>query len=177
MNFKPLYAFSILIFLVFTSCDNEPLDGDFFVVDPNILTPFFKAEFEDFTFIAQVATAKTVDNITTVNGLKNNGDVIVLTMNGAGVGSYNMVTEGEAVYDINSNPVSFSTQNQGGSGQVIITQYDTTLLLISGTFSFIATRPLLNNEGLPILDASGNPTFEEQTVSSGEFNNISIDLD
>lgn len=174
MNFKPLYAFAFLFVIAFTSCDNEPLEGNFFVDDPSLLTPEFKAEFQDFTFTASVASAETVQGITTVSGLRINGDQIILKMNGSGVGPFDMVNQGEAIFGLNVSPEAFSTRNQGGSGQVVVTQYDVTQGVISGTFLFTATRPLLNVNGQPILDANGNPTFDVVVVTEGQFNNIPL---
>ncbi len=177
MKIKPFYAFAFLILLAFVSCENEPLEGEFVVDDPTLLIPEFKAEIEDFTFVAQVATAETVQGVTTVSGIRSNGDVINLRLNGAGVGAFDMVSQGEAIFGIDVSPEAFSSQNQGGSGQVVVTQYDTQLEVISGTFSFTATRPLLDANGQPILDGNGNPTFDQVVITEGEFNNIALETD
>ncbi len=49
--------------------------------------------------------------------------------------------------------------------------------MISGTFSFTATRPLLDADGNPILDGDGNPTFASVIVSEGQFTNIPLTSD
>jgi hypothetical protein len=177
MDFKPFYAFAFLFLLAFTACDNEPLEGEFITDDPTLLIPEFKADIEGFTFIGDVAAAQTVQGVTTITGTRSNGDVIVLKLNGAGVGAFDMVNQGEATFGINVSPQAFSSRNQGGSGQVVVTQYDTQLEVISGTFSFRATRPLLDANGQPILDGNGNPTFDEVVITEGEFTNIALDSD
>lgn len=175
MNFRSLFA--ILFLIVFTSCDNEPLEGEFIVDDPSLLVPSFTAEFEDFTFDATFYSASTVQGVTTITGIRSNGDIITLNLNGAGTGSFDMVTQGYASFGIDIEPFAFFTNNPGGSGSVSVTQYDTQLEVISGSFSFIATRPLLDANGLPIVDGSGNPIFDVVEVSNGEFLNIPLESD
>lgn len=174
MNPKHIFKTLFFIAFVFISCDNEPLEGDFVVEDPTLLNPQFSAEIEGFNFVADTSRAQTVQGVTTITGIRVNGDIIDLRLNGAGVGSFDMVTQGEAIFGINVDPQAFSTRNQGGSGQVVVTQYDTELQVISGTFSFTATRPLLDANGLPILDDTGNPTFDVVVITEGIFTNIPL---
>ncbi len=175
MNFRSIFA--ILLLITFVSCDNEPLEGEFIVDDPSLLIPSFKAEFEDFSFVGQIYSAQTVQGVTTITGIRSNGDIITLNLNGAGTGSFDMVTQGYATFGIDIEPFAFQTNNQGGSGQVAVTQYDTELEVISGLFSFTATRPLLDANGQPILDGNGNPTFDVVVVTEGEFKNIPLESD
>ncbi len=177
MSLKHIFKTVILIAFVFISCDNEPLEGEFIVDDPTLLNPEFSAEVEGFTFVADTARAQTVQGVTTITGIRVNGDVIDLRLNGAGVGTFDMVTQGEAIFGINVDPQAFSTLNQGGFGQVVVTQYDTQLEVISGTFSFTATRPILDANGLPILDGTGNPTFDVVVITEGTFTEISLESD
>lgn len=172
MNFRPLLA--LLLIIAFVSCDNEPLEGDFVVDDPSLLIPSFKAEFEDFTFVGEFYSAETVQGVTTITGVRSNGDIITLNLNGAGTGSFDMVTQGFATFGIDQEPFAFNSNNQGGFGQVTVTQYSTELEIISGTFFFTATKPILDANGQPILDGNGNPTFDVVVVSEGEFKNIPL---
>lgn len=175
MNFRSFFAF--LLLFTFVSCDNEPLEGDFVVDDPSLLIPSFKAELEDFTFVGEFYNAQTVQGITTITGIRSNGDIITLNLNGAGTGSFDMVTQGFATFGIDVDPFAFSSNNQGGSGEVTVSQYSTELGVISGTFSFTATKPLLDANGQPILDGNGNPMFDVVVVTQGEFKNIPLQSD
>lgn len=177
MKLKHIFTTAFFIAFAFISCDNEPLEGEFVVEDPSELNPEFRATVEGFEFIADTARAQTVQGVTTITGIRSNGDVINLRLNGAGLGTFDMVTQGEAVFGINVEPQAFSSLNQGGSGQVVITQYDVELGVISGTFSFIASRPLLDANGLPILDGGGNPTFDVVEITEGDFTNVSLESD
>lgn len=172
MNFKPLFA--LLLLFTFVSCDNEPLEGEFIVDDPSLLIPSFKAELEDFTFEAEFYSAETLQGVTTITGIRSNGDIITLSLNGAGTGSFDLVTQGFATFGIDIEPFAFNTNNQGGSGQLTVTEYSVENEIISGTFSFTATRPLLDANGQPILDGDGNPTFDVVVITEGEFNNIPL---
>ncbi|WP_339611168.1 DUF6252 family protein [uncultured Planktosalinus sp.] len=177
MKIKSIFIFVSIFTMVLYSCDNESLEGDFVVDDPELLTPMFYAEVEGVEFEGDTANAQTLQGITTITGIKSNGDVINLNLYGTGVGSFNMVSQGEATFGINVEPLAFSSQNEGGTGEVVVTQYDVELGAISGTFSFTATRPLLDANGQPILDNDGNPTFDVVVISEGEFNEIPLESD
>src|SRR5690606_20262216 len=163
MNFKPLFV--LLLIFTFVSCDNEPIEGEFVVDDPSLLTPSFKAELEDFTFEATVFSAETLQGITTITGIRPNGDIITLKLNGAGTGSSDMVTQGSATFGIDLDPFAFNSNNLGGSGLVTVSEYSVALAIISGTFSFTATRPQLDANGQPILDGNGNSLYDEVVVT------------
>lgn len=177
MKFKQFFILAGIFVMAFYSCDNESLEGEFVVDDPDLLVPMFYAEVEGVEFEGDTVNAQTVQGITTITGIKSNGDVINLNLYGTGVGSFNLVSQGEATFGINVEPLAFSSQNDGGSGEVIVTQYDVELGAISGTFSFTATRPLLDANGQPILDADGNPTFNVVVITEGEFNDIPLESD
>src|SRR5690606_25242024 len=113
-----------------------PLEGEFVVDDPSLLIPSFKAELEDFTFEAEFYSAETVQGVTTITGIRSNGDIITLKLNGAGTGSFDMVTQGSATFGIDLDPFAFDSNNQGGSGIVTVSVYNIQQEIISGTFSF-----------------------------------------
>src|SRR5690606_7994385 len=172
MNFKPLFA--LLLLFTFVSCDNEPLEGEFIVDDPSLLIPSFKAELEEFTFEVEFYSAETLQGVTTITGIRGNGDIITLSLNGAGTGSFDLVTQGFATFGIDIEPFAFNTNNQGGSGQVVVTEYSVENEIISGTFSFTGTSRVLDANGQPILDGDGDPTFDVVVITEGEFNNIQL---
>lgn len=177
MNFKSFFAFTLVFALILVSCNNETLDGEFIVDDPSLLDPSFTANVEGVTFVGDTARAQTVQGITTITGIRSNNDIIVITISGTATGTYSLTSQGFATFGIDVEPLAFSTANQGGAGQVVITQYDNDLEKISGTFSFTATRPLLDGNGNPILDGNGNPTFDTIIINQGEFINLPLDSD
>ncbi len=66
-----------------------------------------------------------------------------------------------------------SYADQGGSGQVKITELDLVNQLVSGTFSFIGNRLQVDPvSGEVILDGSGNSIMETIEVSCGNFNSV-----
>ncbi|PKP25993.1 MAG: hypothetical protein CVU03_05630 [Bacteroidetes bacterium HGW-Bacteroidetes-2] len=177
MKLNSLFALAFLSFftLMHLSCDNEPLEGDFVSDIPEEVIASFTAVVEGVTFVGDTAQAVTISGVTSITGIKGNGDKIVMTFQGIGVGAFNLTgNSGEATFGISSAPTAFSTQNEGGIGEIIVTQYDVELGLASGTFAFIATRALLDANGQPILDGNGNPTFDSVTVANGVFNNIPL---
>lgn len=177
MNFKSFFTFALAFILVFVSCNNERLEGEFIVDDPSLLAPSFRANVEGVTFVGDTARAQTVQGITTITGIRSNNDIIVITISGTATGTYSLTSQGFATFGIDVEPLAFSTSNTGGAGQVVITQYDNDLEKISGTFSFTATRPLLDDNGNPILDGNGNPTFDTVMINQGEFTNVPLDSD
>lgn len=177
MKLNSLYALLLLSFFTLThiSCENEPLEGDFVSDIPEEVIASFTAEVEGVTFVGDTARAVTTTGVTSITGIKGNGDIIVITFQGVGVGVFNLTgNSGEATFGISTSPTAFSTQNEGGIGEIIVTQYDVELGLASGTFAFVATRALVDANGQPILDENGNPTFDSVTVTDGIFTNISL---
>lgn len=178
MKLIKYFSFVTAFMFIIASCEDEPLVGEFYNDEGDLIEDTsFIAEVEDFTFIGDSANAVTFQGITTIAGLRFNGDLIVLNLHGSGTGTFNMVTQGEATFGIDVEPLAFSTNTQGGSGQVKISLYDATAGLISGTFSFIARRAILDGDGNPVLDGNGNPTFDSVTVTDGKFVNIPLESD
>lgn len=177
MKFNSIFTLLLFTAFAFVACDDEPIEGEFVSDDPQDYTASFTADVEGTFFEADTTNAVTTQGVTTVTGIRSNGDVIVLNFNGVGVGTFDLVTQGEAIFGITQDTEAFSTNNQDGEGQVVVTQYDNNLELISGEFSFTATRPLLDANGAPILDDEGNPTFASVIISEGEFTNIPLTTD
>ncbi len=175
---KHPFALFTIFALLFISCENEPLEGEFVTENPDNTPASFTAKVNGVEFIADSTAVVTQNSVTTITGVKSNGDRIVMTIQGVGVGSFNLTgNDGVATFGINVAPDAFSTANPGGTGQLVITNYDAENNVASGTFSFVALRPLLDNNGLPLLDGNGNPTFESITISDGKFVNISLVTD
>lgn len=160
------------------SCEDEKLEGTFINEDDQMNeNAIFEAQVEDFHFVGVITKAETVQGITTISGKRFNGDEIIMRVHGTSEGTYSMVTQGEATFGINVAPEAFSTNTEGGLGIVDISLYDPNEGLISGTFSFIARRALLDGDGNPILDGNGNPMFDSVTVSEGKFVNLHLTTD
>ncbi|MGK0428133.1 MAG: hypothetical protein ACJAUR_002250 [Ulvibacter sp.] len=171
----------------FTSCSNEALEGEF--LQPNnpavIEIGQFKAEIDDVEFLATVVNATlTPENLLTISGIIDlTGETITLTVADAGIGSFDLIT---GISNVNGAqyyaPVSFtnpytSASQLGGSGRLFLTEFDTTDLIITGSFNFVGKRIQLDLNGDPVLDPNGNPNVQEVEVSSGGFNKISYVLD
>src|SRR5690606_21988840 len=139
------YFTAVLLASLVLSCEDEKLEGTFYNDDGEMLEEaMFEATVEDFHFVGSFANAETVQGITTIQGVRFNGDVIVLTIHGTSEGTYSLVTQGEGTFGIDVAPGAFSTNTEGGLGVVNISLYDTDAGLISGTFSFIARRALVD---------------------------------
>jgi hypothetical protein len=176
-----------LMAISFTSCNNEPLVGEFIQQsDPTLAEAGqFKAQIDGVEFIATVTEAVlTTDNLLYISGiLDTTGESITLVAADAAVGALNLIadngTENRAVYypaGASSNPyVSLGTL--GGSGQLTLTEINTTDLTLTGSFSFIGKRVQLDANGDPILDGNGAPVIQTISVTPGVFNAIPYIID
>lgn len=175
-----LFAF---IALGLTSCDNEPLEGEFPQDDDpsEIEIGELRAEVNGNSFASLNGTALIDQNgfmvLTATNGT---GNIITLAAESIGVGTFDIGAGNSGgnqngatytLFDDGSNPYT-SLIIIGGSGQMSITEYDTTEMTISGTFSFIAARFGLDSQGNPIIGADGLPVVQTISIESGLFNKI-----
>jgi len=173
----------LLLFFValqFSSCDNEPLEGEFPQEEVVIA--------EEGQFVATIGgqawtagTASAVfdaENTLVVTGtLTDTGQSISLTVENGAVGVFDISAglgnENSGVYiDANQLNPYISAAALGGFGQLEITEINNTDMTISGNFSFEGVRIALDNEGNPITDGNGNPVIENITISNGAFNSI-----
>jgi len=177
-----LGSWLLLFFLAlqFSSCDNEPLEGEFPQEEVVIA--------EEGQFVATIGgqawtagTASAVfdaQNTLVVTGtLTETGQSISLTIENGAVGVFDISAgvgnENSGVYiDANQLNPYISAAALGGFGQLEITEINNTDMTISGNFSFEGVRIALDNEGNPITDGNGNPVIENITISNGAFNSI-----
>lgn len=174
------YMLVALLAFQFTACDNEPLEGNFQQDDPNTAAEGeFKAKINGQDFLAETASGLLSGDILVITGLKSStGESITLSIDGAGVGTFNLTagtgTQTFGTYIDSSTPVNpyISFAAFGGAGEVNITEMDTELLTVSGTFNFVGGRIQLDADGNPVLDGNGDPVIETIEVTAGAFNTI-----
>jgi len=166
--------FTFMALLIF-SCDNEPLEGEFPQDQiPSQLDPGqFKAQIDGSNFASTTGQATVNENNKMILTAPddNTGNTIRLTAENIGVGAFNLTFSDGTIANLGEfieqgdlqNPYA-SVQLLGGSGQLQITEYDVTALTVSGTFTFVGTRL--------VLDGQGNPTTEEVSITGGVFNKI-----
>jgi hypothetical protein len=172
--------------LCFKSCSNEPLVGEFITIeDPSVIEiGQFKAQIDGTEFIATLVDATlTPTNLLIINGIiQDTGETIELRIVDAGIGAFDLQTtagnDNSAQYfgpGTLSNPY-ISGAALDGSGQLILNQFDTTSLTITGSFEFVGKRIQLDANGDPVLDENGDPNVQDVSVASGAFNQISYVL-
>ncbi len=188
-SMKKMYLIKgmLLTFLVFQffSCENEPLTGKFPQEEQNDADEGqFKAQIGGLEFIASTATATlTTDNELVIKGSKPGDEDIILAITDAAVGTFSLTTGGTnensgSYFDGSINVLPYiSAQALGGSGQLKISELDTTEKTVSGTFSFIGVRIKVDANGDPIFDINGNPVLENIEISRGAFNKIVYTID
>jgi hypothetical protein len=161
-----LFNWMLIAFLAlqFTSCTNEPLEGQFPQQDTSgeIVPGSFTAIVNGVAFTAAFTTASVnVDGDFTITGVSANNTAIFLTASPLAIGSYDLTldgtsTNGASYFDVQSPTNPFITLAEtGGSGNMNITAYNETDLIVSGAFSFVGTRAALDANGDPIVDSNG----------------------
>ncbi len=116
MKFNSFFTIFLFTAFAFVACDNEPLEGDFVSDDPQDYIASFTADVEGAFFEAETSNAVTEQGVTSVTGIRLNGDIIVLNINGVGLGNFDLVTQGEGVFGVSQDSEAFSTNNQDGQG-------------------------------------------------------------
>lgn len=176
-----------LVAFYFTSCTNEPLEGEF--VQPDDPTAIemgqFKAQIDGVEFLATVVNATlTPDNLFVISGIiEATGETITLTAADANVGSFDLETgfgnvNGAQYFAPGSTTNPYTTATEvDGSGQLSITEFNIADMTISGSFSFIGKRIQLDSNGDPVLDGNGNPNVQDVSVTVGGFNTILYVID
>ena len=178
---KWILALSIII--NFTSCENEPLEGEFPQEGDliNVGEGGFRADVGINSFTADVATGNlTSTNVFSITGeIIETGEKIVLIIENPGIGTFNITaglgTDNSGSYfeTDTANPyVSFGAF--GASGQLNITEFDTQNFKVTGTFNFTGVRIAVDENGVPILDSNGDPIIETEEITNGMFNKISF---
>lgn len=173
--------------LQFTSCTNEPLEGEFPQQDTSgeIVPGSFTALVNDVAFTAAFTTASVnVDGDFTITGVSSNNTAILLTASPLANGSYDLTLNptnndnGASYFDVQSETFPFLTLGDiGGGGTLTITNYNETDLIISGTFNFIAARAALDADGEPITDANGDVIIQNASITQGVFTDIQMTFD
>jgi len=183
-NFRLLnWVLVALTTFFFTSCDNEPLTGDFIQPDDPTAIEMgqFKAQIDGNEFLATVVNATlTPENLLVIFGVVDvTGETIELRVVDAGIGSFDLKTDfgnesGAKYYPpgATTNPYT-SAAELAGSGQLSLTEFNTDDLTITGSFSFVGKRLQLDSNGDPVLDGNGDPNVQDVTVTFGAFNQIS----
>ncbi len=178
--------FALLAF-TFSACENEPLEGQFVTDDGDVSADDgqFVAKIDGVTFLAE-----TTDNVynpdsgaLVISGTKQDGESIVIAINNAGVGTFDLTTVAGTSNSGSYFPAGtilnpyLSIGAAGGSGELTITEFDLDNLTVSGTFSINGVRPQLDSDGNPVLDGEGNIVYEGVAISEGSFNAIPLTLD
>ena len=163
-----LIRFSLLLaavtFIILQSCSKD--DDDNGGGDPPSSNFSAKVDGDAFSAVQYAATVDENHNLI-VGGVNNQGSTIVLSLadfNGEGSFSLTPNSESGAIYTPDTNNVlnTFTTFGENGSGTAVITGWNATDSIISGTFSFNAQH------------ISNSSTV---SVSDGVFSSIQVEFE
>ena len=181
-----LIRFSLLLaaiaFITLSSCDkkdDDPNGGD----DPPSSNFTAKVDGDAFSAVQYVATVDEDHNLL-VGGVNNQKNMIVLSLaNFGGEGSFNFSpgSESGALYQPDSSNVinMFVTYGENGNGSAIITGWNATDSIISGTFSFNAQH-ISNSSTVTVTEgvfSSIQVKFESDGGGGGGNNSFSVKID
>lgn len=166
---KVITAFVAIFSLV--ACDNEPLEGEF--LDDPINGPTFAnfhVDIDGITFDANQSVAQTVNGVTLISGAKINGEVVAMSFPGVDTGTYSLFggNGGTVMYATGNDSIPF-TISKDTLSKIIITDYDYLNQVVSGTFSFKASRY--------IDPADESKGLETKTFTNGVFTNVPFQSD
>jgi translation elongation factor EF-1beta len=180
------WVFIALMAFQFTSCEDEPLVGTFPQQEnpSDGLPGAFTASINGVPFTANTISAVVfADGLFTIIGVNGSNNAITLSVPIVAEGNFILTdtpeTDNFASYtDAQSaaNPYTSASQT-GGSGSMVVTSYDETELLISGSFVFEGTRQAADAQGSPIFDSSGDPIIQSVSITNGLFTSIPFTLD
>lgn len=186
LNMKRIFLSKLILLVIiglpFLSCEVEKLTGDFPQENPNDAgIGQFVAKIGGQEFVADsVYAILSDDGIISISGSKAGGKQIILTAENAMEGNFDLTatesSENSGVYvDGSANLVHYISKGaDGGAGEMTISQLDTENNTVSGTFSFKGVRIKIGDDGLPLLDGSGNPLLDEIQITNGAFNSIPV---
>lgn len=171
---KKIFALTFLcLSIIGCNDDIEPLDEGF---DVNPGTRF-EAVVDGVDFSASLSQAIISNGQTEIFGvIEATGEEISLFIDGnvSGTYAFNAQTPvNEVSYAPSANEDYFLAGPSGGSGTMTI-NFDMTNNVVSGNFSFIGVKIVLDANGNPILDANGNPVTEVVEINDGLFLAIPI---
>lgn len=149
--------------IVFTSCENEPLEGEFIVEEPAGASGNFIATIDGEAFSATEVSAQILM-----------GNLVISASDTSTRFGISISNKSECVFDLTgissvvqlsiTGGPSYTSSSLGGgetSGTLEITSYDTDNLTVSGTFQFVGVE--ITPDG---------PGTETITVTEGSFTNI-----
>ena len=163
------WTLSLVVFINFSACVNEALEGDFPQNGDiiNIDVGEFRADIGFNNFTADIATGVlSTANILTITGsIIETGESIILIFENPGIGTFNLTavagTDNSGSYFETSQISPYvSLEAFGASGQLNITEFDIQNLTITGTFSFTGFRLAVDADGNPILDTNGDQIID-----------------
>ncbi len=172
------FAAAIFAFFALSSCDNEPLEGEF---GPGPNPPggggnansSFEAVVDSTNFVASFSNAITENDMTIISGSLADGTSIQLTYAGFGTGDFTLsdYVEGDGIasYMEMGQNQQYITSPPDATGSLAVTEYDAEAGVISGNFSFTAQKEVEQEDG----------SFQTVTVevTQGVFSNVSLESD
>jgi hypothetical protein len=157
-------AISLIVLMGFTACEKEEalkpdLTAQPLVSSNGSSTMSMTAKVDGSAWAAKTASGAIVNGTINLTGTATDGSVITITVIGEEKGTYDLLTGGNAVYQVSLNE-SYNAGFTGGS--LTISQINTSSKTFSGSFNFVGE--------ISTLDTNDKRT---RTITSGVFSNVS----
>lgn len=138
-----------IVFGVFTSCNNEPVDEDLLDIDPTLFSNF-QVDFDGETYKADAASASIKAGLITITAFRGAGgkETFSIIVKGDKLGTYTFGREGDKVGSTaeynqpaaTGGTVKWATVNEDKlQGNISIDKIDAENGTISGRFNFVGT--------------------------------------
>ncbi|MAZ72530.1 MAG: hypothetical protein CMC70_05220 [Flavobacteriaceae bacterium] len=171
-KFKHLSLILIALFaVVFTSCEDEPLEGEFVTEEPGGGSPgSFVATVDGQSFSATQVIAEINQGALFINGNDGNFSIaFVVTNKSECVFDLTTFSTTANIGQITGEAYSTNPLSDLSSGTLEITSYNTEDLTVSGTFEFVAVELTPNGPGTETIAVTeGSFTSIPFIVNSGE---------
>jgi len=172
---KKFQHLSLILFTlmatVFTSCDNEPLEGEFILDEPGGAgSGQFTAIIDGDLYTATTIDADIVNDALVIATTDATGRSLALTVQSKSECTFDMTSLSNAAILSLNGPGSdiyntFGFTSGLTSGLLEITNYDTETMLVSGMFDFVAVEYI-----------NGVPGTNTVTVTEGSFTDINFEI-
>lgn len=155
--------------LVQTSCNNEPLEGDFITDDGSGTEASFLAKVNGVPFEAATIIAQLNNGVLVITATNAAGDTLLLTATNLGECTYDLsLSSNPAQYFVAGDENIYVTLGVlGGSGSMTVETYLPDVLTVSGTFNFTGAR---------LVNSGGGSTTQLVNVTEGVFTALPVEL-
>ena len=160
-----------------TSIPPPPQENPDTISNPS--NPFMRADVDGQEWNATAAGALIQFGKIGITGQANDGTLIILSIEGNGLGNYDLTRESisAGIYNLNDATNIFTSNASDENGVVTITEINSQDSTISGTFSFVGARAIPAGEATIEVGEFNRITLTSNSTTTDEFNGLEVKID